>query len=78
MIKIEAPSIASDVNIRIIIWVIAMEPRFDSSDFLYLIAILGWGRSMDFELGFKKMELKKANIPAALSIMLNLRHFYKK
>ncbi len=38
---IEIPSMAIDVNISIIICVIAVEPRLDNRDRLYLIAILG-------------------------------------
>lgn len=41
MMRIVALSMPSEVNIRIIIWMIAVEPKFESSERLYLIAILG-------------------------------------
>lgn len=41
---------ARETSMRIIIWTIAVEPRFESRDRLYFMAILGWGRSAALSL----------------------------
>lgn len=69
---IETPTIKIEQNIRMIICVIAVVPRLDSSDLLYFIAMLGCGRSGESLINELQGKVKNNDILMDSTISLGI------